>query len=64
MGGGGGGGPFPTCTIIFSKIFACVDNFFLLIPCSKAIDGRRKYEGNRRTRAEEGRKLFTLGLGQ
>jgi hypothetical protein len=24
----GGGGAFPTCTIIFSQFFACVDNFF------------------------------------
>jgi hypothetical protein len=31
-GGGGGGGAFPTCTIIFSKYFACVDNFFLNHP--------------------------------
>ena len=29
---GGGGGPFPTCTITFSKFFACVDYFFFIIP--------------------------------
>jgi hypothetical protein len=27
-----GGIPFPTCTIIFSKFFACVDNFFFTTP--------------------------------
>jgi hypothetical protein len=31
-GGGGGGGAFPTCTIIFFKFFACVDNFFFNNP--------------------------------
>ena len=34
MRGGGGeeGVTFPTCTIVFLNVFACVDNFFLNNP--------------------------------
>ena len=52
--GWGGGGPFPTCTVIFSKCFACVDFFEQLIPCSNFIffpklvgerGGEKKFSG-------------------
>jgi hypothetical protein len=37
--GGGRGGPFPNCTIIFSKFLLVSIIFFLLIPCSNFIWG-------------------------
>ena len=59
--GGGGGGPFPNCTIIFSKFLLVSIIFILLIPCwnfifSPKIVGEREGGGGGRGL---GRKIFS-----